>query len=104
MPLFARKKSREHTDAPSQVNNILKYIIIMTHTSLFSEFHSINENRSRKSFSSKNIYQVVIDGEDGEYADYEIEAKSEAEAAAIAEQLAAESMINIMYIEVNLYK
>ena len=99
----------------------------MTHTSLFSEFHSINENRSRKSFSSKNsarrmqnkacfssaepqpvlfknIYQVVIDGEDGEYADYEIEAKSEAEAAAIAEQLAAESMINIMYIEVNLYR
>ena len=76
----------------------------MTHTSLFSEFHSINENRSRKYFSSKNIYQVVINGEDNEHAEYEIEAKSEAQAAAIAEQLAAESMINIMYIEVNLYR
>ena len=76
----------------------------MTHTSLFSEFHSINENRSRKSFFSKNIYQVVVNGEDGEYAEYEIEAKSKEEANAIAERLAAESMINIMYIEVNLYE
>ena len=48
----------------------------MTHTSLYSEFLSINENRSRKSFFSKNIYQVVVNGEDGEYAEYEIEAKS----------------------------
>ena len=76
----------------------------MTHTSLFSEFLSINENRSRKSFYSKNIYQVVVNGEDDEYAEYEIEAKSEEQAHAIAERLAAESMINIMYIEVNLYE
>ena len=76
----------------------------MTHTSLFSEFLSINENRSRKSFYSKNIYQVVVNGEDGEYTEYEIEAKSKEEAHAIAERLAAESMINIMYIEVNLYE
>ena len=76
----------------------------MTHTSLFSEFLSFNENRSRKSFYSKNIYQVVVNGEDGEYAEYEIEAKSKEEANAIAERLAAESMINIMYIEVNLYE
>ena len=76
----------------------------MTHTSLYSEFLSINENRSRKSFYSKNIYQVVVNGEDGEYTEYEIEAKSKEEAHAIAERLAAESMINIMYIEVNLYE
>ena len=76
----------------------------MTHTSLYSEFLSINENRSRKSFYSKNIYQVVVNGEDGEYTEYEIEAKSKEEANAIAERLAAESMINIMYIEVNLYE
>ena len=76
----------------------------MTHTSLFSEFHSINENRSRKSFYSKNIYQVVVNGEDDEYAEYEIEAKNENEAKAIAERLAAESMVNIMYIEVNRYE
>ena len=76
----------------------------MTHTSLFSEFHSINKNRSRKSFYSKNIYQVVVNGEDGEYAEYEIEAKSKVEASAIAERLAAESMVNIMYIEVNRYE
>ena len=76
----------------------------MTHTSLYSEFLSINENRSRKSFYSKNIYQVVVNGEDGEYTEYEIEAKSKEEAHAIAERLAAESMINIMYIEVNRYE
>ena len=76
----------------------------MTHTSLFSEFHSINENRSRKSFYSKNIYQVVVNGEDGEYTEYEIEAKNENEAHAIAERLAAESMVNIIYIEVNRYE
>ena len=76
----------------------------MTHTSLYSEFLSINENRSRKSFYSKNIYQVVVNGEDGEYTEYEIEAKSKEEAHAIAERLAAESMINIMYMEVNLYE
>ena len=76
----------------------------MTHTSLYSEFLSINENRSRKSFYSKNIYQVVVNGEDGEYTEYEIEAKSKEEAHAIAERPAAESMINIMYIEVNLYE
>ena len=76
----------------------------MTHTSLYSEFLSFNENRSRKSFFSKNIYQVVVNGEDGEYAEFEIEAKNENEAQAIAERIAAESMINIMYIEVNRYE
>ena len=76
----------------------------MTHTSLYSEFLSINENRSRKAFHSKNIYQVVVNGEDGEYAEFEIEAKSQEQAEAIAERLAAESMVNIMYIEVNLYE
>ena len=76
----------------------------MTHTSLYSEFASMNENRSRKSFFSKNIYQVVVNGEDGEYAEYEIEARSEAEAHRIANQLASESMVNITYIEVNLYR
>ena len=52
----------------------------------------------------KNIYQVVVNGEDGEYTEFEIEAKNENEAQAIAERLAAESMVNIMYIEVNRYE
>ena len=47
---------------------------------------------------------MVFDGEDGECAEFEIEAKNENEAQAIAERLAAESMVNIMYIEVNRYE
>lgn len=51
---------------------------------------------------SSNLYQVVINGEDGEYIEYEIEADSHSEASAKAEALAADSFIDISYIEVYL--
>ena len=62
--------------------------------SLLIAFFSINHD----------IYQVVVNGEEGEYAEYEVEAYSYAEATAMAENLAADSMINISYIEVYLFQ
>lgn len=49
---------------------------------------------------SQNIYQVEVNGEDGEVLTYEIMADSCAEATATAESLANDSMINISYISV----
>ena len=48
---------------------------------------------------ASNLYQVIINGEDGEYLEYEIEADSYAEASAKAEMLAADAMVDISYIE-----
>ena len=73
----------------------------MVHTTLHSEYH-FNRRSSRQVELSSNLYQVVINGEDGEYVEYEIEADSHSEASAKAEALAADSFINIIYIEVYL--
>ncbi len=76
----------------------------MVHSAVHSEFVSLGFSRKRRASFPHNIYQVVIDGEDGEYAEYEIEADSEEEASAIAQELAAENMIDIVYIQVYLYR
>ena len=73
----------------------------MVHTTLHSEYR-FNRRNSRQVELSSNLYQVVINGEDGEYVEYEIEADSHSEASAKAEALAADSFINIIYIEVYL--
>lgn len=73
----------------------------MVHTTLHSEYR-FNRRSSRQVELSSNLYQVVINGEDGEYVEYEIEADSHSEASAKAEALAADSFINIIYIEVYL--
>lgn len=73
----------------------------MVHTTLKSEYR-FNRRSSRQVELSSNLYQVVINGEDGEYVEYEIEADSHSEASAKAEALAADSFINIIYIEVYL--
>lgn len=76
----------------------------MVHSAVHSEFVSLGFSRKCRASFPHNIYQVVIDGEDGEYAEYEIEADSEDEASAIAQELAAENMIDIVYIQVYLYR
>lgn len=53
-------------------------------------------------FGASNLYQVVFNEEDGEYIEYEIEADSHSEASAKAEVLAADSFVDISYIEVYL--
>ena len=66
-----------------------------------SEYH-FGKRSSRQVELSSNLYQVVINGEDGEYIEYEIEADSHSEASAKAEALAADSFVDISYIEVYL--
>lgn len=73
----------------------------MVHTTFNSEYH-FGKRSSRQVELSSNLYQVVINGEDGEYLEYEIEADSHSEASAKAEALAADSFIDISYIEVYL--
>ena len=73
----------------------------MVHTTFNSEYH-FGKRSSRQVELSSNLYQVVINVEDGEYIEYEIEADSHSEASAKAEALAADSFIDISYIEVYL--
>ena len=73
----------------------------MVHTTFNSEYH-FGKRSSRQVELSSNLYQVVINGEDGEYIEYEIEADSHSEASAKAEALAADSFIDISYLEVYL--
>ena len=46
------------------------------------------------------MYNIVVNGEDGNYQEYEIEASSEAEAYAKADSIAQSNMIDVTYIEV----
>ena len=73
----------------------------MVHTTFNSEYH-FGKRSSRQVELSSNLYQVVINGEDGEYIEYEIEADSHSEASAKAKALAADSFVDISYIEVYL--
>ena len=73
----------------------------MVHTTFKSEYH-FSKRSSRQVELSSNLYQVVINGEDGEYIEYEIEAESHSEASAKAEALEADSFVDISYIEVYL--
>lgn len=73
----------------------------MVHTTFNSEYH-FGKRSSRQVELSSNLYQVVVNGEDGEYIEYEIEADSHSEASAKAEALAADSFVDISYIEVYL--
>ena len=73
----------------------------MVHTTFNSEYH-FGKRSSRQVELSSNLYQVVINGEDGEDIEYEIEADSHSEASAKAEALAADSFVDISYIEVYL--
>jgi hypothetical protein len=52
----------------------------MVHTTFKSEYH-FSKRSSRQVELSSNLYQVVINGEDGEYIEYEIEAESHSEEA-----------------------
>ncbi len=54
----------------------------------------------RRSRRTVNTYSVIVNGEDGNYQEYEIEASSEAEAHAKADSIAQSNMIDVTYIEV----
>ena len=62
---------------------------VFTHSRLYS-----------KRYYPGNIYNVVINCEDGEYYSYEVEADSFNEATKIAEEMALDMMADITFIEV----
>ena len=97
-PLFYARKNYKSASALHSKSN-KQNIKIMVHTTFTSELYYCKRG-SRQVESSYNLYQVVINGEDGEYLEYEIEADSHSEASAKAEMLAAEAMVDISYIEV----
>ena len=63
----------------------------MVHTTFNSEYH-FGKRSSRQVELSSNLYQVVINGEDGEYIEYEIEADSHSEASRKVDALVATKM------------
>ena len=69
----------------------------MVHVSLESKLNfGLRHSRYNTSY---NLYKVVINGEEGEYYEYEVEADSYAEASRQGEDLAS-GMVYIQYIEV----
>ena len=69
----------------------------MVHTTLTAQLHS--GIRTRK-YVNKNLYNVVVNGEDGEYYEWEVEAESYGEASSKGEEFARDLMVDIQYIEV----
>ena len=69
----------------------------MVHVTLESKL-SFGPSRSRHEVSS-NLYKVIVNGEDGEYYEYDVEANSFAEASRKGENL-ARGIVDIQYIEV----
>ncbi len=65
-----------------------------------SELTSGKRNHKCYIATSSLIYQATVYGEDDEQMSFEVEADSYAEACAIAENRANDSMINISYIDV----
>lgn len=59
------------------------------------------KKRNRKSrLFSQNLYQVEVNGEDGDYITFEVTADSCAQATAIAERMAMDTMVDIQYVTV----
>ena len=69
----------------------------MVHVTLESRM-TFGARQHRYTYSN-NLYKVVINGEDGEYYEYEVEADSHSEASRQGEEL-ARGMVDIQYIEV----
>lgn len=76
----------------------------MVHTVLTSNIHSASNTHSRRRnhMFSQTIYEVTVNGEDGEYRTYEIMADDSASACSLAENLAISDMIDISYIEIKI--
>ena len=70
----------------------------MVHTTLTAELPF--GTRSSRHSRINNLYQVIVNGEDGEYYDWEIEADSYGEASAKGEEFARDLLVDIQYIEV----
>ncbi len=58
---------------------------------------SIRFHKSRKPMG---IYNIVVNGEDGNYEEFEVEACSDAEAHRKADEVAQSCMLDITFVEV----
>ncbi len=73
----------------------------MVNTYQTSKITTGSRTKSKKhSFLSQFIYEVTVNGEDGDYFNCEVMADSSAAACAVAEDLAGDVMMNITYMEV----
>lgn len=68
----------------------------MTTSIQTSTFNNLPAGKREKS----SFYSVVVNGEDGNFEEFEVEASSDAEAFSKASDLAQYYMIDITYIEV----
>lgn len=59
-------------------------------------FHFQNVIRRRRT----TTYQVIVNGEDGYYKEFEVEASSQTEANSKAEAIAHQCMIDVTFVEV----
>ncbi len=55
---------------------------------------------TRRNRRAAGLYNIVVNGEDGNYQEFEIEASSEAEAQSKADSIAQSCMIDVTYVEV----
>lgn len=75
----------------------------MTTTTFTQQSYTANglKKRNRKShIFSQNLYQVEVNGEDGDYITFEVWADTCAEATAAAERMAMDVMVDIQYVTV----
>lgn len=68
----------------------------MTTTIQTSAINSQLTHRNRR----VSIYSIVINGEDGNYQEFEIEASTEQEAHQKADSIAQQCMVDVTYVEV----
>ena len=85
------------TKAPSASSQTSKKQSIMTTSIQTSAFNSQFGKRSGR---RTGFYQVVVNGEDGNYQEYEIEASSESDAREQADRIAQNDMMDVIYVEV----
>ncbi len=69
-------------------------------TSTFDNAYTNRKNRRQLAELGQLIYHVTVTDEDNESVTYEIMADSCSQACAVAEDLAADEMVNIAYIDV----
>lgn len=68
----------------------------MTTSIQTSAFNIQTVSRRRRSYS----YQVIVNGEDGNYQEFDIEAASDADAHQKADSIAQQCMIDVTFVEV----
>jgi hypothetical protein len=91
-------KITKSAQAQNRKSNILKNQTIMTHPVQTSSLFNKSRLYSNRYYCG-NLYQVVVNTEEGESYEYEVEADTFAEATKQAENYAMDLMVDITYIE-----